>query len=579
MARSEAQNNPIREALFLSRRAFTAAFVFGFFINALMLIVSIYSMQVFDRVLGSGSLDTLVMLTVVVAVAILFMAAFQWLRGLTLLHVSNWFDRRLAERIATDTVELALVKPDIGTQPLRDLDTLKGLIASATLNHAIDAPWAIVYFVVIFLINTTLGWVLLGSAVLMAVLSIVSDHLPKSQLLFAQESQILAHRSLDAVLRNSEVVRAMGFRAHALAAWAKHADDGATRGFDVGRLTNLISVVTRNVRLAIQTALTGLAAWLVIRGDMSSGAIIGASMLSSKALAPFDALVPIHQSALAAKKAYERLVEVMRVSDTLAETRIRLPAPEGRVTLDRISWQEPNGGRWVLRGINVEFAAGEAIGIIGPSGSGKTTLARMMTGILRPTTGAVRIDGADLAQWDPTELGPYLGYLPQDVELFDGTVAENIARLDASRHDDDIVAAAKLAQVHDLILQLPKGYLTQVGRSGSLLSAGQRQRVALARCFLGDVRVVVLDEPNSNLDAEGELALMRALMAAKARGITTISIVHRPSVVQRVDKILVLQNGEAKMFGPALEVLEKLAPDTANVQRLRRAKGVADDAE
>ncbi len=550
-----------------------ATFVFGFFINLLMLAVSIYSMQVFDRVLGSGSLDTLLMLTIVVSIALIFMGVFQWLRSLVLSHVAHWFEEQLASSIAGKTLEVSLLKPTIGAQPVRDLATLKGFINSPGLCAAFDAPWAIVYFLVIFIINVTLGLVVTGAALLMVILNLVSERLPKKRILRAQDAQLAASEALDAVLRNAEIIKAMGFQRQALAKWQKTTTTGASESFAIANLSNVLVTIAKNFRLAVQTGLTGIAAWLAIRGDMSSGAIIGASILAGKALQPFDAFLPMYQGWTSARMAYKRLAEVIKAAEQLDTDKLQLPSPIGRITLDKITYQEKTSGRWILRGINVEFPAGEAIGIIGPSGSGKTTLARLIMGVLKPTSGSVRLDNADIAQWDHALLGRYLGYLPQDVELFDGSVADNIARLDPTYGDEEIVAAAKISQGHDYILQFPGGYQTEVGRYGAFLSAGQRQRVALARCFIGPVRVVVLDEPNSNLDTEGEQAFVETLLEAKEKGITTISIVHRPAVLQKVDKILVLHNGEAKMFGPAKEILDKLTNTGPNVKPIRKTRG------
>ena len=344
-------------------------------------------------------------------------------------------------------------------------------------------------------------------------------------------------------------------------------------------LSNSLGTLSKISRLAIQTGLTGLAAWLVIRGSLSPGAIIGVAMLTGKALQPFDAFLPIYQGWVGARKAYGRLKEVARAGAAPEIDKVRLPDPMGRVSLEKVTYQEPKSGRWILRGIQIEIAAGEAVAIIGPSGSGKTTLGRLIMGVLQPSSGVIRLDGADIGQWDHDHLGPHLGYLPQDVELFEGTVRENIARLHPDQDDEAILAAARLAHVHDYILKFPDGYQTEVGRYGACLSAGQRQRVALARCFIGSARVVVLDEPNSNLDAEGEAALMEALMAARARGITTISIVHRPAILRRMDKILVLHQGEAKLFGPAREVLDTLTRTEAKVQPNRIGKSLEHAAQ
>ncbi|OGT91059.1 MAG: hypothetical protein A2514_09330 [Gammaproteobacteria bacterium RIFOXYD12_FULL_61_37] len=561
--------DPIRAALDECRPLFMAAFWFGLFINALMLAVPIYSMQVLDRVLSSGSLDTLLMLTIIVGVSLLFMGLLQGLRALVFSHIGRWLNDKLSSDIVHKTLNLALYKPSIGSQPLRDLATIRGFVTSPALGSLFDAPWAIIYFIVIFMINLWLGLTVVLGAVLMLALALVTEKLPAKHSSLANDEQIKSMQAMDAVIRNAEVVKAMGLLEQASRRWRVHNRQWLEHAFSATNLQTVVSHATRTLRMGLQVLLTGQGAWLVISGGMSSGGIIAVSILSGKALAPFDAAVTIYQTWINTQKAYKRLQELNPASTEANRTMV-LPEPRGEIAIEKLTFQDKQSSRWIVRGVNIRIEAGEAVGIIGPSGTGKTTLARLLVGVAQPTSGSVRLDGAALDQWDPDQLGRLIGYLPQGVELFSGTVAENIARLEAEADPQMIVAAAQMAEVHDYILQLPNGYQTDIGLNGALLSAGQKQRVALARCFFGGVRLVVLDEPNAHLDAEGELAFVKCIMNAKERGITTITIAHRPSVLQKVDKILVLQGGEAKMFGPAVEVLDKMTRPEQNVRPIRK---------
>lgn len=563
-------DNPIKAALRQCRPLFWGAVWFSLFINLLMLAVPIYSLQVLDRVLTSNSTDTLIMLSIIVAAALVFMGLLQGLRAMVFAHISRWLDNSLSGEIVEKTVTLTLFRPAIGTQPVRDLGTIRNFVSSPALASAFDAPWAILFFIAVYIINVTLGIAVTLGACVLLILAILTEKIPSKQSAAANDSQIRANQSLDAILRNAEVVKAMGILPHAKRKFEDHNEENLRHAFSAKGTTTIISFSTRTLRLGLQVLITGLGAYLVIQGDLSAGAIVATSMIAGKALQPFDAAVSIFQGWVGVKKAYGRLIDMdMSVAEAGATT--KLPDPVGRIDLDKITYQDRLSQRWILRGINIRIEPGEAIGIIGPSGSGKTTLARLLVGVLLPSSGAVRLDGAALGHWDPLQLGGLIGYLPQDVELFGGTVAENIGRLDPEASDQAVVAAARMAEVHDFILQLPEGYQTEIGRNGSSLSAGQRQRIGLARCFYGLPKLVVLDEPNANLDTEGEQALLQCLLNAREAGIATITIAHRPSILQKVDKILVLQAGEAKIFGPAEEVLAKMTQAGSNVRPIRKA--------
>lgn len=569
-------DNPVKAALRECRPLFWGAVCFSLFINLLMLAVPIYSLQVLDRVLSSNSTDTLIMLSIIVAAALVFMGLLQGVRAMVFAHIARWLDDRLSGEIVEKTVNLTLFRPAIGTQPVRDLGTIKAFVSSPALASAFDAPWAILFFIVIYIINVTLGIAVTLGACILLILAILTEKLPARQAAAANDSQIRANQALDAILRNAEAVKAMGLLPQARQRFEGHNQENLRQAFSAKGATTVISFSTRTLRLGLQVLITGLGAYLVILGDLSAGAIVATSMIAGKALQPFDSAVAIFQGWVGVKKAYDRLKDLDGSVAAAANT-TKLPEPEGYVAVDKVTYQDAPSQRWILRGINIRIKPGEAVGVIGPSGSGKTTLARLLVGVLSPTSGAVRLDGAALHHWDSDQLGRLVGYLPQGVELFDGTVAENIARLDPEASDDQVIAAAKTAEIHDFVLQLPQGYKTEIGRNGCALSAGQRQRIGLARCFYGAPKLVVLDEPNANLDTEGELALVQCLLNARERGIVTVTIAHRPSLLQKVDKILVLQNGEAKLFGPADEVLAKMTQAGTNVQPIRRTHD-GDDA-
>lgn len=561
-------DSPFKNAILECRPLLLGAFLFGLFINLLMLAVPLYSLQVLDRVLSSGSLDTLLVLTVIVAVAIVFMGILQILRSLIFSHLGRWLDDRLSSDIVENTVTIAIHDPKIGSQPLRDLNAVRSFVTSPHLAGLFDAPWAIIFFIVIYIINVQLGLVVTGGAVILLVLAFISERAPAKMAAAAHDEQIKSMQSLDAIVRNAEVVKSMGLLNRARARWHMHNQHWLGHAFNSSNISNVISQSTRSLRLSIQMGTMCIGAFLALSNQMSPGSIIAVSILTARALAPFDAAAPLYQALVGVKKALTRLFELERFGEKRIQT-TKLPDPEGKVSIQKVSFVVGKEKRPILKAVSCEVAPGEAIGIIGPSGSGKTTLARMIVGVTSPSVGDIRLDGATLHQWDSDQLGTAIGYLPQSVELFDGTIAENIARLDSNAADEAVVKAAQSAHVHESILAFSNGYQTDIGPNGSRLSAGQRQRVALARCFYGDPKLIVMDEPNANLDGEGELAFVKALERAKNLGITTVTIAHRPSVLQRVDKLLVLHDGQVKMFGPTQEILAELSANNSKIQPIR----------
>ena len=563
---------PFKRALDECRPLFAGALVFSLIINLLGLAVPIYSMQVFDRVLSSSSRETLLMLSLIVVGAVIFSGLLTALRSTVFAQISRWLDDRLSGELVHKTIALSLRRPKIGAQPLRDLGAVRGFIASPTLGSILDAPWATLFFIALFMINTTIGLVVAGASLILLGLAVLAQRAPSRLYAASGDARVKSMQEFESVVRNAEVVQAMGMEETATRAWRKYNDANLEKSYEAGNLGTVISNSTKSFRMGLQILVTGLGAWLVIHGQMSMGAIIAVNMLTGKALAPFDAAVPIYQGWTNVKKAHGRLAVVFEYDDK-AEERIELPRPKGVLTVASIGYQDPTSKKWLLKQVSMDVPAGNAVGIIGPSGSGKTTLSRLLVGVLSPSKGRVNLDGAGLNQWRSDQLTQAVGYLPQDIELFAGTIAQNIARMNEKADDASVIEAAQLAQVHEFIISLPEGYQTEIGERGAALSAGQRQRVGLARCFYGSPKILVLDEPNSNLDTQGEQALVQALLNAKSQKITTLMVSHRPALLHHVDTIMVLKDGEVSLEGPAQGVLAKLAGQNKDVTPLRREQG------
>ncbi len=543
------------KALAACRGGLWAVVAFSLCINLLMLAIPIYSLQVYDRVLSSRSADTLLHLTLIVAAALAVLGLLEALRGQVMVGVGTWIERRLAPVLLAGTIAGALQKAP-SAQALRDIATVRGFISGPSLFPLLDAPWLPIFLAATFLVHPLLGWLALGGAAVMLALAYGSELLTRRALERAGAAAYRAHAEAEAAARNADVILAMGMVGNVTARWRKFAgemlDLQAAASIRGGR----ISAIARFVRLALQVAALGAGAALALDGTITGGAIIAGSILMSRALAPVDSAIAAWKTMLQARGAWGRVRAALDASAPGAP-RMPLPVPQGALQVRGLRYQHPNAKDPVLRDVSFALAPGEHLGLMGPTASGKTTLARLIVGNLKPADGVVRLDGADMAEWDADDRGRHVGYLPQDIELFGATVRENIARLGAG-DPDAVVAAARLAGVHEMIVSLPKAYDTEIGPAGAALSGGQRQRVGLARALYGAPRLVVLDEPNSSLDFAGEQSLVAALEALKARGITAIVIAHRPNVLRRVDKILVLGNGTVQRFGPRDEVVREL---------------------
>lgn len=546
----KAQDNIIREYLSLCKRAFAYNSVFSFFINVLMLATSIYSLQVLDRVLSSNSLETLVMLSLIMLVVYVILAFLQTIRSFIFIQISNWLDEKLSSPLLESSI--AFETKTKGSQNLRDLQTIKSFITGQAVTHLFDAPWAIVYFIVIFFIHWINGFIVVAGAIILLLLALLNERLTKQQVEKSNEINVVSMRTVDKISRNAEIVKAMGMKKDLTVSWQEINKEFIKVNNVATVRSSVISNITRSIRLFIQMLVMAVGALLVIKAKMSAGGIIATSILAGKALAPFDQAVTIYKSLINTKKSYLRLSQNLAEYEA-EEKKMDLPEPQGALRLDGIIYKNPHEDKIIIKGLNAEIEAGQTIGIIGPSGAGKTTLARLMVNVLTPIKGSMRLDGADLQNQDSEKVGQYIGYLPQDIELFDAPIKDNIGRMRKDADAQDIVKAAQFCGIHDLILKLAKGYET----NALSLSGGQRQRVALARAFFGAPKLVVLDEPNSNLDGEGEFALVEVIKKAKAAKITTIIISHRPSILNVVDKIMVLHDGEIKKFDNAQTVIKE----------------------
>lgn len=565
MKASHQAGNDLANVLHGLKRFFLVAGVFSFFINLLMLVPSLYMLQVYDRVLVSRNETTLAMLTLIILVFYALMAGLEWLRARVLVQAGLRMDACLNERVLSASFKASLRQRGSSGQAMSDLSSLRQFLSGNGLIAFFDAPWAPIFIIVIFLLHPLLGLVSLAGGILLLALTYVTEQATRQPLAEANAANIVAGQFANDSFRNAEVVEAMGMFPALRKRW--YATHGKMLGLQAiaSNRAGVISGVTRFTRVTVQSLILGAGALLVIEGKVTPGTMIAASILMGRALAPVELAIGAWKQLVSARSAYARLARLM-VEIPADEAGMSLPAPKGEYRVEEVVAAAPGSKAPILRGVSLMIPAGKVVGVIGPSGAGKSTLARLLVGVWQASAGKVRLDGVDVFTWNKEELGPHIGYLPQDVELFDGTVAENIARFGDVR-SEEVIKAAQRAGVHEMILRLPDGYDTPIGVGGSVLSGGQRQRIGLARALYGDPSVIVLDEPNSNLDEAGELALVSAIDQLKAGNRTVVVITHRPSVLAAVDLLLVLRGGMVQAFGPRNEVLAALQSAQAQARR------------
>jgi ATP-binding cassette, subfamily C, bacterial len=565
------KSDEFRRVFAACRGYFITALIFSLAINILYLAAPLYMLQVYDRVISSASTVTLVMLTVLLLVALAALASLDAVRARVLTRASIRLDRLMAARVVSATFENTGRGARTNSQPLRDFDTFRQFVTGAGIHAIFDMPWAPIYIAVIFMLHPWLGVFAFGCAVVLVLMAFVNEWMVRGPLTEANEAATKNYNFTDMSLRNSEVVQAMGMMPGLLQRWSRDRDRVLERQAIASDRAGITSSAIKLLRLAMQSLILGLGAYLVIERQATVGAMFAASILLGRALQPIEQIVGSWRNLVSARGAFARIKDLL-LANPVKDPALALPRPAGRVSVEGLIYGMPGSNRPILRGVSFRIQAGEVLGVIGPSGAGKSTLARQIVGVASPTAGAVRLDGADVSTWPRESLGKFIGYLPQDIELFSDTVAANISRFRRQDDDSEVIKAAQMAGVHEMILRLPRGYETQIGDGGATLSGGYRQRIGLARAVYGNPCLVMLDEPSSNLDSDGDVALLSCIDELKKQGTTVIMISHRPNTLGAVDKLLVLKDGMAELFGPRDEVITKLS-QSRPIQAVRSTGG------
>lgn len=569
--RSEATKDPFMDAFSSLRGYFLYATLFSAAINLLMMTPILYMLLVYDRVVSSGSMETLAMLTILMITLLVFSGTFELARSRLLIAANVRLEEHLRSAVSKSAFRNVLYTGSVAgsSQPMSDLLSLRQFVTGNGIFALMDAPWTPIYIGIMFIFHPLFGISATIAAIISVLLAVITQKATGSKLQKATAVNSKANIAFQSNLRNSEVIYGMGMGSRVQDRtnlnYQEASDMQAFASSAAGRLT----AISKSFRLIAQSLLLGEGAYLVLAQAITPGMMIAGSLLLGRALAPIDLMVGNWRGFIAATGQFSRIRGILKLQPQEME-KLPLPAPIGHLTLEQVVAVPPGSKAASVKGVSFNLSAGESLGIVGPSAAGKTSLARAILGIWPLAAGTVRVDGAELGQWDRDELGSHLGYLPQDIELFDGSIAENICRF-SSQNSEKIIDASKLAGIHEMVLQLPDGYDTQIGATSGLLSAGQRQRVGFARAIYGNPKLIVLDEPNSNLDDQGERDLLTALRKMKELGSTTIIITHRTSVLSLVDKLLVIKGGLVDRFGDRDSVLKSLSNENSNVTRLQKS--------
>ncbi|MBI4694959.1 MAG: type I secretion system permease/ATPase [Gammaproteobacteria bacterium] len=568
--RSHPQDGELRRASAACGSAFRHAGAFSLVVNVLLLAPSLYMLAVYDRVLAAGSADTLLMLTLIVAYVFAIMGGLEWARGRLLVAASQRFEHLLGSRVFQAVFERALASDGrvASARPLDDLRELRQFLTGQALFACFDAPWLPIYLAVLFLFHPWFGLAGTACAVILVAAALANEAMTRRDLAAANREALEAAQYTQRNLRNAEAIAVMGMLPRVEERWGRRQQAMLAAQTRASARAGAVAAFVKTFRMLVQSLALGLGAWLALRREISPGMVIAGSILLGRALAPIDLLVAGWRGFGAAREAWRRLDELLAAVPA-ARTPMPLPAPAGHLALEDVVVAPDEAGPPILKGVSLEIAAGTCCAIIGASGAGKSTLLRTLLGLHVPARGSVRLDGADLATWDRAALGDHLGYVPQDVELLDGTIAENIARF-GTVDADRVVAAAQAAGVHDLILRFPRGYDTPLVAGATNLSAGQQQRIAIARALYGEPAILALDEPNSNLDDAGEQALMATLLKSKRAGRTVVLVTHRPQLLNVADRIAVLADGRIALEGTREAVRAAL---TERMAQLRGGNG------
>jgi len=528
---------------------------FSMFINILQLTFPIYMLQIYDRVLSSYSMPTLYVLTIAAVVSLIVMSVLEFIRSRLLVRCGVAIDQALSRDVLDDVLKQgALVGSSPDQATLRDVSSLRNFFGGNAIFTLFDIPWTPLFLLVIYFLHPLLGLVATGGAVLLVIFAIINEKVSRKPLEAANIANSSSMKFVDSARRNAQLVRSMGMIGGVTARWEGFNDSVMKLQTQASRKGGLLQSLSGWLRQSMQVFIYGVGAWLTLKGDATAGVMIASSIIMGRALAPVQMGIGSWKSMIEARGAWGRLSAMFAERSELEK--MDLPAPIGQLDAENVSFSINE--KVILDDVSFSLQPGESVGMVGPSGAGKSTLCRLLLGIWPATNGAVRLDGSDIYSWDQEDLGPYIGYLPQDIELFSGTVAENIARLNEV-DSEKVIEAAQCAGVHEMVLNFPDGYDTKIGDGGIVLSGGQRQRIGLARAFYGNPKLVVLDEPNSNLDEAGENALLTSWPKLKALGTTLVVVSHKPSLLASVDKILMIAEGKCAIFGPREAVFKKLA--------------------
>jgi ATP-binding cassette subfamily C protein len=557
--RTQAALEPLAKALAACRKAFVAVGVFSLIMSALLLTLPLYMTQVYDRVLGSGSISTLLMLTIIAVAALALSSFLELLRQIMLSRIGAKLEADLGGPLLNASITNTARGEANDVQPLRDLGTLRGFFSGQAVTTFFDLPLAPLFILIVFIIHPWLGVVNIIGAGLLFILTILNQRWTAKPLEESSRYAMAALMQAQAYVRNSDIVQAMGLHPETVTAWGRDNAQSLEHQMEAARRAAIIAGISKFIRLTMQVALLGVGGYLALIHEITAGMIFAANIIGGRALQPVEGVIGAWKQIIASREAYDRISATLDKAGPV-EPRMALPPPEGHISAENLVYGPKSAQRPIIKSINFALPAGKSLGIVGPSGAGKSTLARLIVGAIEANSGKIRIDGADLGQWNRDEIGRHVGYMPQQPEFFPGTIGQNIARMQEGAAADNIIAAAMAAGVHDMILRMPQGYETRIGLLGLELSGGQKQRVGLARAFYGSPRVLVLDEPNANLDPEGEQALARALQNAKMQSSTIIIVAQRPSAIQNVDLLMVLRDGQVDTMGPRDEVLAKITP-------------------
>jgi ATP-binding cassette subfamily C exporter for protease/lipase len=556
--------SPLLGILLETRSAWVAVVVFSMTVNILMLAPTIYMMQVSDRVMTSRNMMTLFMLSLLALGIFAVMGTLEWARSRVMVRLGVRLDRRLGARLLALSHRFEVEKISDGRRLLSDLTQVRSFLTGYAIFAVLDAPWVPIFLVVTVMLHPLLAIVSLGGALVMVILTYITERSISKPLANSNNSAADTSQFVAVNMRHGEIIEAMGMFPMMLERWQKKQDRHLVQQAIASDRAGFTQGITKFVRMTNQAIAMGIGGFLFLSTDVSPGIVFAASLLSSRISGPIEALTATWPQLGTVRECWNRLDDALRYSDK-KYSGITLPVPKGEVALEGVFGGPPGASASFVQNVNLKIPAGVVVAIVGSSASGKSTLVRLITGVWAPRMGTVRLDGADLRTWPREQLGPYIGYVPQDVELIEGTVADNIARLGAL-DSERVIAAARSAGVHEMVLQMSNGYGTQVGANGAFLSGGQRQRIALARAMYGDPPLLVLDEPNANLDEAGELALDKAIQQAKERGQTVVIVSHRPIAIRNCDLIMVMQEGQVSIYGPRDQVMAKLASAAATVK-------------